>query len=246
VVAGVVGSAAGKVAWDRFASGAGAGASLPENARVSFSEQGEDIALFHALRDVLKVERPTYMDVGAGHPTRSSNTFLLYWAGNHGVLVEPNPMFAGLLREHRPRDIVIQAGIGVTDVAEADYYEIKGNPMLNTFSPETVERLQKGKTDSVVERVVKVALIDVNRVMAEHLGRAPDLLSTDVEGLDYAILRALDLNRFRPGVICAEGVPMSADGRHSDIATHLLSQDYVLRGGSMVNSIFVDARRLNE
>ena len=61
------------------------------------------------------------------------------------------------------------------------------------------------------------------------------------------VLQALDLRTFRPGVICSEGVPMFApDSRHSDIATYLLSQDYVLRGGSMVNSIFVDGRRLNE
>jgi hypothetical protein len=31
----------------------------------------------------------------------------------------------------------------------------------------------------------------MNRLMAEHLGHAPDLLSTDVEGLDYAILQTL-------------------------------------------------------
>lgn len=246
VVTGVVGAAAGRVAWDRFGPSRPAGGMLPEDARVSFSQQGEDIVLYHALRDVLKVERATYMDVGAAHPTKSNNTYLLYWAGDRGVLVEPNPMFAGLLRSRRPRDTVVQAGIGVTDLAEADYYEIKGNPMLNTFSSETVERLQKGQADSVVERVVKMPLININRAIAEHLGKAPDLLSTDVEGLDYAILRALDLTKFRPGVICAEGAQMFADARPSDIATYLLSQGYIVRGGSMVNSVFIDARRLHE
>jgi FkbM family methyltransferase len=245
MVTGVVGAAAGKVAWDKFGPSRAGGVEL-DGSRVSYSQQGEDIVLYHALRDVLKLERATYMDVGAAHPSKANNTYLLYWAGDRGLLVEPNPMFTALLRRDRPRDIVLQAGIGVSDVAEADYYEIKGSPWLNTFSPETVERLQKGQAESVVERVVKMPLVNINRAIREHLGRAPDLLSTDVEGLDYAILRALDLNQFRPGVICSEGVPMFAGARHSEIAAYLLAQGYVYRGGSMVNSIFVDGRRLSD
>jgi len=243
VTGAVLGAAAGAAAWDRIGT---ANPHIPSEARLSFSEQGEDIVLFHALRDALKLEHPTYMDVGAGLPVRSSNTYLLYTTGGHGVLVEPNPIYVEQLRRVRPRDIVVQAGIGVTDSSAADYYEIKGNPMLNTFSAEQVEHLQKGKTESVVERVVKMPLLDINRVIAEHLTKAPDLLSTDIEGLDYAIIRTLDLSRFRPGVICAEGVGLYASGGRSEIMEYLASKDYLLRGGSMVNSIFIDKRRLSD
>lgn len=243
---GVAASVAGIAAWDRFRPPGQPGGRVPRDSRLSFSQQGEDIVLFHALRDVLKIAPATYMDVGAAHPVRGSNTYLLYWAGDKGLLVEPNPMFCDMLRGHRPRDIVLQAGIGVTDQTEADYWEIKENPMLNTFSQETVDRLQKGKTESVVLRKIKMPLININRAIADHFGdKAPDLLSTDVEGMDYAILQALDLNRFRPGVICSEGVPMFAGGP-SDIAKYLTAQGYILRGGSMVNSVFVDGRRLSE
>jgi FkbM family methyltransferase len=241
VAAGVVAAASGTAAWDQFGPGA---VRIPRDARLSFAEQGEDIVLFHALRDVLKVEHPTYLDVGAAHPVRSNNTYLLYTTGGHGVLVEPNPVFVDQLRRVRPRDVVVPAGIGITEDASADYYEIKGNPMLNTFSAEQVERLQKGRTESVLERVVKMPLLSINQVIAEHLRSAPDLLSTDIEGLDYAIIRTLDLSRFRPGVICAEGAGLFASGGRSDIMEYLSSQDYVLRGGSMVNSIFIDQRRL--
>ena len=96
----------------------------------------------------------------------------------------------------------------MTAAADADYYEINGNPLLNTFSSEEVALLQKGKSESVVARVSKMPLININRVIADNLGKAPDLLSTDIEGLDFAIIRTLDLARFRPGVICCEGVPI--------------------------------------
>ena len=136
---------------------------------MSFSAEGEDIVLFHALKDTMKIEKPTYMDVGAAHPKAANNTYLLYTtAGGHGVLVEPNPMFVALLRRDRPNDITVAAGIGVTETAEADYYEIKGNPMLNTFSADQVAYLQRGKTESVVERVVKMPLLNINGVILEH------------------------------------------------------------------------------
>lgn len=217
---------------------------LPEHARLSFSQQGEDIILFHALHEVLKIERPTYLDVGAAYPVRGSNTYLLYTTGANGVLVEPNPVLAAQLRQERPRDTVIEAGIGVTEQAEADYYEIEGNPMLNTFSAEQVARLQRDTTERVVARVVKMRLLDVNRVIQEQWGRAPDLLSTDVEGLDEAIIRRLDLAQFRPAVICAEASLATTSGRLSNLTRYLISLAYTPRGGSMYNTVYLDTRRL--
>ena len=95
-----------------------------------------------------------------------------------------------------------------------------------------------------MERVVKMPLLNINRVIAEQLGKAPDLISTDIEGLDYAVIKTLDLSRFRPGAICAEGVPMYAPDRPSDMTLYLLAQGYVVRGGSTINTVYVDARRL--
>ena len=217
---------------------------MPEHARLSFSQQGEDIVLFHVLHELMKIATPTYMDVGAAYPVRGNNTYLLYTTGGRGVLVEPNPALAVQLRSKRPGDTVVEAGIGVSDTIEADYYEIKGNPMLNTFSPAQVAHLQQGKAESVVERVVKMPLLNINRVILEHLGRAPDLLSTDVEGLDYAIIRTLDLSRFRPAAICAEAIPTMKSGRASRMTVFLASKGYIPRGGSMYNTIYVDSRRI--
>ena len=217
---------------------------LPEHARLSFSQQGEDIVLFHVLHELMKIAAPTYMDVGAAYPVRGNNTYLLYTTGARGVLVEPNPALAEQLRSKRPGDIVVEAGIGVTAAVEADYSEIKGNAMLNTFSPEQVAHLQRGQAESVVARVVKMPLLDINRVIQEHLGKAPDLLSTDVEDMDDAIIRTLDLARFRPAAICAEAIPTTKSGRLSRTTRYLAAKGYIPRGGSVYNTIYVDARRI--
>jgi len=217
---------------------------LPEHARLSFAQQGEDIVVFHVLHELMKIAAPTYLDIGAAYPVRGNNTYLLYSTGARGVLVEPNPLLAAQLRRERPGDTVVEAGIGVAEAVEADYYEIKGNAMLNTFSPEQVAHLQRGQAESVVERVVKMPLLNINRVIQEHLGRAPDLLSTDVEGLDDAILRTLDLSRFRPAAICAEVTPTTKSGRPSRTTRYLAAKGYIPRGGSVYNTIYVDSRRI--
>jgi FkbM family methyltransferase len=217
---------------------------LPEHARLSFAQQGEDLLLYHAAHDLLKLDRPSYLDVGAAYPVKGNNTYLLYSAGARGVLVEPNPILAAELRTVRPGDIVIEAGIGVTAQTSADYYEIKGNPMLNTFSAEQVAALEKARGEPVVERVVKMPLININDAIARHMEHAPDILSTDVEGLDYEILVSLALDQFRPGIICCETLLQMPSGRPSPITHYLSARGYVPRGGSMFNTIFVDRRRI--
>lgn len=211
---------------------------------MSFSQQGEDLLLYHLAHELLKIDDPTYLDVGAAYPVQGNNTYLLYYTGAKGVLVEPNPALAVQLRTVRPRDIVVEAGIGVTAQTEANYYEIIGNPMLNTFSPDQVAVLEKERGTKVVERVVKMPLININDVIATHLGAAPDVLSTDVEGLDFDILKSLDMTRYRPGIICAESALHVASGASSPIVRLLASRGYRARCATMYNVLFVDTRRL--
>jgi FkbM family methyltransferase len=215
----------------------------PPEGRLSFSQQGEDIALFHVMRDVLRVDAPTYVDIGAADPVQGSNTYLLYCTGGHGVLVEPNPAYVEKLRLRRPKDVVVAAGVGVGKEREADYYVIRDHPPLNTFSPEVVKDLRAELGGDPVERVLRMPLVPVDEVIATHLGRAPDLLSIDVEGLDLAILRTLDFRRWRPGAIIAETIRMGSPGVNTELVKFVVSRGYVVRGGSPINTIFVDARR---
>lgn len=245
--AGIVGSAgiAGAAAWDTGPLPRPAEPPGPApKARQSFAQQGEDIVLYHLLHDWMRLESPTYLDIGAADPIQSSNTYLLYCTGSRGVLVEPNPACVAEIRKHRPGDLVVQAGIGPGEAGEADYYVIRGTPTLNTFSPEQVAMYRKGSPQDPVEKVVKMPLVPVNRLITECLGRAPDLLSIDVEGLDLDILRTLDFATYRPGAIIAETIVMNGGGSdNTAIAGLLISKGYVVRGGSLYNTIFADPQR---
>ncbi|MFT7621328.1 MAG: FkbM family methyltransferase [Myxococcota bacterium] len=227
-------------------------ASAPENpaeqGRKSYAQYGEDIVIVTMLQH-LGVVKPTFIDIGAHHPIIYNNTYLLYTLGARGVLVEPNPHFADMLKARRPEDTTLNIGIGFSDkTEEADYYVIKGDGALNTFSPEQVARYKAAKdgADAVVE-VRKMPLVPVNEVLAKHFdGKAPDIFSIDVEGLDLDILKTLDFARFKPAIICVETLVWGTHQLKPEIAELIESKGYVLRGRTFVNSVFVDTDRIQK
>lgn len=218
----------------------GTGLDVGHRGAVSYSQMGEDLVVFHLLKDAMKIAQPTYLDIGAADPIAGNNTYLLHWAGGRGVLVEPNPLFQAALKLQRPHDIVVQAGIGVSDAKEADYYVFKDAPMLNTFSPDDVAWRRKQAGHEVIEKVLKMPLITINELIEKHLGKAPDLVSIDIEQMDLPVLRTLDFAKYRPAVIVAESFPNGAT------AEFLKTQGYELRGASMFNVIFADPKRYVE
>jgi hypothetical protein len=160
------------------------------------------------------------------------------------VLVEPNVTMSEKLRTVRPGDTTLTAGIGVTAVREADYY-VMTEPSWNTFSKAEADHsaaVSNGKIK--VERVIKMPLLDVNDVMAEHFSGAPAFLSIDAEGWHLAILKSIDFRRFRPKVICVETLVSGTNATIAEIGAFMTAQGYQDRGGSFVNTLFVDGRLL--
>ena len=212
-------------------------ARLPAGTQLSFAQNGEDLVLEDVFES-LRVERPSYLDIGAYHPSIGSNTYLFYRRGARGVLVEPNVEMVKLLKAERRGDVVINAGIGLGDETEADYFMMNW-PQRNTFDREEAETVVRDSAGQVrLLKTIKMPLLNVNKVLDEHFGSRPlDLFSIDVEGLDLGVLRTVDFTRFRPLVICAE---------HSDRAglyELLEGLNYELRGLTVPNSIFVDRNR---
>jgi hypothetical protein len=85
----------------------------------------------------------------------------------------------------------------------------------------------------------------VNDVMAEHFqGKAPTFLSLDTEGLHLAILQSIDFERFRPALICVETIVSAESRTIPEIPAFMTTKGYVARGGSFINTIFVDSKLL--
>jgi hypothetical protein len=217
----------------------------PDFPFTSFAQAGEDLAANFAF-GYLGIGDVSYLDVGAYDPIRINNTYFFYLKGFRGVLVEPNVTMCEKLRAVRPRDTTLTAGIGVTAVGEADYY-LMTEPSWNTFSKEEADHQTKITNGKIkIEKVIKMPLLDINEVMNEHFKGAPAFLSIDAEGWHLAILKSIDFKRFRPKVICVETLVSGTKTVIEDIPAFMTSQGYYDRGGSMVNTLFVDGKLLGK
>src|SRR5271169_5465726 len=79
---------------------------------VSYSQNGEDVMLWRALRHV---RNGVYIDVGANDPVIGSVTKAFYDSGWTGINIEPVPEYFVLISEMRPLDINLQ--VAANDMA---------------------------------------------------------------------------------------------------------------------------------
>ena len=212
---------------------------------ISYAQAGEDLAVW-SIFEFLKTSLKTYLDVGAYEPILSNNTYFFYEQGARGVLVEPNIDMIPELKKVRPGDTVLNVGIGATDQKEADYFRMS-LPQRNTFSREEAERIEAatGKKEFIRE-VVKIPLVNINAMIAEHFKAAPlHLVSIDTEGFDLPILKSFDFKKHRPWVFCVETVLLAEVTKQEAAIFELMAEhDYLPRGGSLVNTVFVDRKVL--
>jgi FkbM family methyltransferase len=207
-----------------------------------YAQCGEDLVVAGILEH-LKIKQPTYLDIGAFLPILANNTYLLYQAGGRGVLVEPNVDCISTLKSKRPGDVVLNVGVGLDDTEAADYF-VMSLMQWNTFDKDEAEkRVRETEGRVKIERVVKMPLVNINRIILEHLnGRAPDYLSIDVEGLDLMILKTLKFEEYRPKVICTETLVTSTMRLKKETFAFLEALGYECRGQTFPNSIFVDKK----
>jgi FkbM family methyltransferase len=208
--------------------------------KSSYSQCGEDLIMTH-LFGPLKIEKPTYVDIGAHHPYFLSNTALFYSKGARGINIEPDPDLFQAFEKYREHDINLNIGIAEGKSDTLDFYQMS-DPVLNTFSKKEAEtyRDDHGHT---IRAVSKVPVLPVNQVLQKYLKRRPlDILSIDVEGLDFQILKAVDYKRYKPKIICIETISYSETGngvKNQAIITFLEKKGFLLFADTYINTIFV-------
>lgn len=204
----------------------------------SYSQSGEDLIIAYLLGMIVGQGPKRYLDIGANHPFIFSNTAKLYKSGGSGVLVEPDPYFARLLRKKRPRDTVLEMGVHFSGDPRAQFF-ILDSPTLNTFSE--VEASRYESMGHKILKTIEVKLIDVNDLLSQSGDL--DLLNIDIEGLDLEVLERIDWKTYRPKCVCVESIHYenSREPYKIDAITSLMRREgYMLYADTFINSIFVD------
>lgn len=212
---------------------------VSDNRRRSYAQSGEDLIIGQIVT-VLGLKRISYLDLGANHPTRFSNTYLFYTRGGTGVCVEPDPTLQPLYARWRSRDTVLTCGVSAQE-GIADFYVMTTNT-LNTFSREEAERYRAYGRQKI-EKIIKIPVRRVNTILDQHFETCPNLISLDIEGLDFQILKSLDFAKWRPEIFCIETLTYTEDKTEqklNEIISFMLDQGYMVYGDTYINTIFVD------
>lgn len=162
----------------------------------TFSQFGEDQAILRLLGD----KPGTYFDIGANHPFKASNSYLLYRRGWRGVTVEPLPSLVKLHRLVRRRDTTVCAAIG-SEPGISTLYETRPTG-FSTLDRSHARALQSERGVRVTERTVNI--LRAMDVWQEFMDVAPDFVSIDTEGAELDVLASMDWNRQRPRLMAVE------------------------------------------
>lgn len=193
---------------------------LPIGGRLSYAQEGEDLVLARILGS--NSSSGFFVDVGAHHPTRLSNTYYFYRRGWRGINVDALPGTAGLFQRMRPRDVTVECGVGAK--AGVMTYFVFNEPALNTFSEQ--EAHKKDQHPYHIVNTLQIPVMTLTEILDKHLpvGVTIDFMTIDAEGFDHEIVCSNDWNRYRPRVVLVELLNTGIENLASHPTARLLGQ----------------------
>ena len=207
---------------------------LTDFIRFYYSQFGEDIILSEILKK--EISNGFYVDVGCYHPKKFSNTYMLYKKGWSGINIDMEEDKISLFNMVRPRDLNVLS------------------PILDKEEEVTLYRYSKYGLGSTIDKKIASETIDniydktivKTRTLNEVINESPykdtqiDVLSIDVEGVDFKVLKSLDIKKYSPKVIIIEDHHKKIeDILETDTFKFLVQNNYILRSWAFYSLIFV-------
>jgi FkbM family methyltransferase len=204
----------------------------------SYSHEGEDLILFRYLDHR---EQGFYVDVGAHHPKRFSNTYFFYKRGWRGINIDPNPEAINLLNKYRPRDINLQLGI-YTKPGKLKYFMFD-EPALNTFDEERADWLQNNTHYKIIAKeYIFVDRLD-NVLNRYHKSEDKiDFMSIDVEKFELDVVNSNNWSHYRPTLLLIESLDSSLSSIFNDpLHDYISNKNYILHAKTKNTLVYLDA-----
>jgi FkbM family methyltransferase len=172
------------------------------------------------VRDFFQDRRGgVFVDVGANHYQRESNTYYLETAlGWSGVAIDPQIKFAADYRAHRPLTTFLPLFVSDVSDRNATLY-VPSNDLVASFDKSFAEAESDSSTDAVS---TQTATLD--DILDRHGIREIDFLSMDIELHEPQALKGFAIERFRPRLASVEAhAPV-----RQQILDYFTSHDYVV------------------
>lgn len=197
--------------------------------QISFARAGDDLQ----LNKLINESSPgTYVDIGSWHPRKASNSYYFYLRNWRGICIDPNPTLVPLYKKTRPKDIFVNAGIGLAH-KNMTYYMFKESSM-NTFNEDFIK---ENNLMAQLDHEISIPLIPLNELLNKYTTAHDrlDFFDIDVEGLDLEVLQSNDWNLYRPKIILIESNASIKTDIMSETTLFLETQHYRLLGKTIIN-----------
>jgi len=221
----------------------------------SYSQCGEDMIVVFVLGALgIPLEDASYIDLGANHAKKISNTYYLYEQGARGVLVEANGDLIPELRFYRGEDTILNRCVSATSGEMIDFYImgtsfVTGDGLSTAVEDDALSFIEKNPKLKIHKKIT-VETIEYNDICINYLGKSPVLLNIDIEGKELEILKTIDFTNYRPLMIIVEIIPynthLKMPIKNKEISEYLIEMDYFEYAFTGVNAIFVDKREVNQ
>ena len=204
--------------------------------KLHYSRWGEDSFLINYFKDT---SSGRYIDIGAFHPFRGSNTHLLYKKGWTGINIDLSKTSIDLFKLARPNDINLN--LAVTDTEnKIDIYQNKDLGRNNTANLKYASMYLKNFYTR------KTWSNNLNNILEKYSfkNKKFELIDIDTEGSEYLILSSINFKKYSFKLMLVETHQFNAYTKQETDKIHTLlksnNYDYLTHFGE--TSIFENTR----
>lgn len=195
---------------------------ITRNRFSHYSQMGEDIVL---KRWFPKKHKGFFVDVGCFHPIKYNNTYYFYKKGWRGINIDIDSIKIEGFDLVRRKDTNINCAVSNQD-GEVIYW-------TNGFYTPTVTldrafaESKEGKKYQYRAKKTQAKKLTTIIDETKYKNNPIDILSIDVEGHDFEVLKSLDFERYAPKVIAIESqLGKFKDVQQADEYEFLLNKGY--------------------
>jgi FkbM family methyltransferase len=207
---------------------------FPKYFNKSYSQEGEDMILKRIFENK---KNGFFIDIGAHHPKKFSNTFFFYLKGWNGINIDAMPGSMKIFKKTRKNDINLE--IPISENKQILTYFAFNEPALNSFDEElSIKRLSNSNYHLKFKKHIETSRLEDVLDKYLPLNTTIDFLTIDVEGLDFQVLKSLNLKKYKPNIILIEILDSNFNNLFTnEISLFLFENDYEIIAKS-VNTVF--------
>lgn len=169
--------------------------------KKSYSQFGEDVILNSFITEE-NIQKGFFIDIGAYHPKKYSNTYFFYKKGWSGINIDANPGSMREFNKNRKRDLNLEVAVDNTEEEKEIFLYEEG--AFNTLNKNKVKILESKKIE--IKETKRIKTQKLKNILDKYLpeNQLIDFISIDVEGLDLEILKSNSWDKYQPKYILIE------------------------------------------